>query len=213
MEVECASFLAFVPRYRATTEAQKASSVITYKLKNNEILPEHRCTASSYIVRLLDKHAKDTPIARFFRDRPILAPVPSSHMTGTSSLRVPRVLAAEMARCGLGSKTVECLKRTKNIRKSATSGPGGRPEPSEHYESLGVETCMDMDNILLVDDVVTRGSTILGAANIMKERFPNAQIKGFAAVNTVFNHEFTRMIDPKAGYIRFAPDGKVRKQL
>nr|NIP61938.1 phosphoribosyltransferase [Nitrosopumilaceae archaeon]NIU01370.1 phosphoribosyltransferase [Nitrosopumilaceae archaeon]NIU87713.1 hypothetical protein [Nitrosopumilaceae archaeon]NIV66109.1 hypothetical protein [Nitrosopumilaceae archaeon]NIX61972.1 hypothetical protein [Nitrosopumilaceae archaeon] len=47
----------------------------------------------------------------------------------------------------------------------------------------------------LVDDVVTRGATIIGAANRLKDVFPDATIRAFVAVRTV-GSKFSRLIDP-----------------
>jgi phosphoribosylpyrophosphate synthetase len=37
-------------------------------------------------------------------------------------------------------------------------------------------------NILLVDDIITRGATLLGAASRLAEAFPKAEIRAFAVM-------------------------------
>lgn len=209
-EVEYASYLSYVPRYRAKTPDQKASSVLTYKLKSNEFMPEFGMYAAAHIAQSLKENVSGTPIARFFKDMPTLVPVPGSHKTDSASLWVPRILAEEMAKCGLGSKPIACLRRSKAVQKSSIS-PGNRPHPAEHYESFSVETCVDIDDVLLVDDVITLGSTVMGAANIIRDRFPEARIRGFAAVNTVYTEKFRHVVDPKAGLIRLDAQGRANK--
>lgn len=53
----------------------------------------------------------------------------------------------------------------------------------------------------MVDDVITRGTTIAAAYMRMAEAYPNARIKAFAAMNTIFLDEFRKIIDPRTGTI------------
>ena len=77
---------------------------------------------------------------------------------------------------GLGIAVEECLKRVFPLRKSATSSAGDRPKADEHYASLEVQKILfEPKEILLIDDIVTRGATILGAANKLIDVFPEAQ--------------------------------------
>ncbi|MDA4132801.1 MAG: phosphoribosyltransferase, partial [Thaumarchaeota archaeon] len=58
--------------------------------------------------------------------------------------------------------------------------------------------------LLLVDDIVTRGATLLGAANRLAEAFPDARIRGFAAMRTVSNpSDFVDAYQPCTGTIRY----------
>ena len=43
----------------------------------------------------------------------------------------------------------------------------------------------DVGDVILVDDVVTSGATILGVASKLAERFPDVEIKAFAAMRTI----------------------------
>lgn len=57
-------------------------------------------------------------------------------------------------------------------------------------------------NIILVDDVVTRGHTFMASAWHIKDSFPNAEAKAFAALKTVSNEiEFRNLVDPVIGKI------------
>jgi gamma-glutamylcysteine synthetase len=60
----------------------------------------------------------------------------------------------------------------------------------------------DAEEIVLVDDVVTRGATLLGAANRLTEAFPNVRIRAFAAMRTMTPPLVFRAInDPCIGTI------------
>lgn len=52
------------------------------------------------------------------------------------------------------------------------------------------KTLFEPDEILLVDDVVTRGATLLGAANKLVDAYPNARISTFAAIRTINTQKF-----------------------
>lgn len=95
------------------------------------------------------------------------------------------------------------------VPQSATSRPENRPLPIKHCETMVVApTVTEPTSILLVDDVVTRGATFLGAACSMAESYPKADIKAFAAMRTVSNGDtFKGIIDPCDGDITLRDDG------
>ena len=58
--------------------------------------------------------------------------------------------------------------------------------------------------ITLVDDVVTRGSTLLAAASLVKSVYPDSKIRTFAFSRTLgFVDDIERIIDPCEGIIRW----------
>ncbi len=60
------------------------------------------------------------------------------------------------------------------------------------------------DNFVIVDDIVTRGATILGCANRLLEAFPEANVAAFAAIRTMSDPDtFVRIIDPRVGRISY----------
>ena len=64
------------------------------------------------------------------------------------------------------------------------------------------------DEIILVDDVVTRGATLLDAANRLADAFPETPIRAFAAMRTISNpEEFNELYDPCVGTIDLRESG------
>lgn len=56
--------------------------------------------------------------------------------------------------------------------------------------------------ILLVDDIVTRGTTMLGAASRLRDVFPGVHIRAFAAMRTITPPAtFNAIYDPCKGEI------------
>lgn len=93
--------------------------------------------------------------------------------------------------------------------KSANSLPEKRPRAINHYDSLGVETVHEAYEILIIDDVITRGASMMGAVNRLADVFPNAQIRGFAVTRTVSRpEEFRAIEDPQIGSISLAAKGE-----
>ncbi len=57
--------------------------------------------------------------------------------------------------------------------------------------------------ISIVDDVITRGATTLGAANRIADVFPSSDIRVLAAMRTISNpDEFTYFCKPCTGTIK-----------
>ncbi len=95
------------------------------------------------------------------------------------------------------------LERIKALRKAATSLPQKRPMVTEHFESMAVRGSLaPPQEVMLVDDIVTRGATLFGAAERLLEAFPNVHIRAFAAMRTVSNSsEFVNFFEPHVGVI------------
>ena len=149
----------------------------------------------------------------FFSSTTVLVPVPGSSMTHPDTLWVAKLLSGALVKHGLGSSVCVCLSRRVSVAKSAFSKPQDRPTPARHCETMVVANMVaEPTDILLIDDVVTRGATFLGAACRIAQRYPNANIKAFAAMRTVGNrHEFMKVLDPRTGNITPTADGHYRR--
>ena len=159
---------------------------------------------SDWIAGTLQELGKILPFADYFGEDVLLVPVPKSSLMKRDTLWVPERISKALARKGLG-KSSSCLKRVKPVRKSAYSIPAERPKPMEHYDSMEVQGNFEPSReIVLIDDIVTRGSTICGAANRLIEAFPDSRIRAFAAMRTIRSPvEFTGFSSPIIGTIRF----------
>ena len=60
-----------------------------------------------------------------------------------------------------------------------------------------------------MDDVITRGATIIGATNKLKDIFPNTIIRAFAAIRTISSSaNFNNVYDPCIGQIELNENGE-----
>ncbi|HJW18946.1 MAG TPA: hypothetical protein VJ571_00110 [Candidatus Nitrosotalea sp.] len=168
---------------------------------------------SDYIADRIKNNIKKIPFAEYFKTNPVLVPTPNSSLNRLGTLWVPQRIATALVRKGLGSKVVECLSRVTPLPKSATSLAANRPKAFEHYDSMKVKKILhEPDEILLIDDVVTRGSTLLGAANKLADAFPHAHIRAFAAMRTISSQsDFTKINDPCTGTITLVNDDTFRE--
>ncbi len=183
-------------------------------LKNDEYLDfgDDQILMSDYIADGIKNNIRNLPFADYFNTNPILVPTPNSSLNKLDTLWVPQHLATALVKKGLGGKVVECLNRATPLQKSATSSAENRPKAVEHYDSMEViKTLHEPKEILLVDDVVTRGATLLGAANKLTDAFPNARIRAFAAMRTISSESnFVEINDPCMGTIALHGDKTFR---
>ena len=158
-----------------------------------------------YVAETLYDNINDKSFLNVFDQSTVLIPVPRSNPLLQGGLWVPKRIADEMVQKGLGGYVVPCLIRSKPVNKSSWSIPSQRPLPSEHYDSLKVEqTVTELNEVILIDDVITRGSTLIAAANKLIDSFPKIKIESFAAIRTISNPlEFRNWFNPVEGTITF----------
>lgn len=154
-----------------------------------------------------------------FGSRVVLVPVP-----GSAPLQRTDWVGERVAWClkelGLAAEVWPILRRQRAVRKSACAAVGERPSVLEHYASFAVEHPVGVAinqyaravkpaesglQVTLVDDVITRGRTLLAAARRVRETFPEARIRAFALLRTLGPHEMLhRVLDPCEGEVRWA---------
>jgi hypothetical protein len=158
--------------------------------------------------------------APWFGTRVILIPVPGSAPLQRSDW-VGERLAWCLREVGLAAEVWPVLRRRHPVRKSAFAATGERPTVFEHYSSFAIESPdwarVPIDpsrlggepgrgalRLTLIDDVITRGRTLIAAARRLRETFPAAQIRAFALVRTLRPDEtLRRLLDPCEGEVRW----------
>ena len=163
------------------------------------------------VCEILLQHLHDNGDLLEIFDRPniTLVPVPSSAPLPPGDTAARGALWSSLHYCkffqqaGIECSVEPCLQRTVRVRKSAFASPGERLDPQEHYDSMAVHSLSMLigETIILVDDFVTRGSTLIGAASRIAESFPNANILAFVIVRTVYTHLLKELIAPCVGTI------------
>lgn len=208
-ELEFGSFLTYSPHGKLEIELRSKTAMSDLKNDKYIILNSKQILMSKYLAEGVKKCLDTLSFAEYFRANPILVPVPKSSLSKPDTIWVPQRLASALVNEGLGRDTKSLLEREKSVVRSSTSLPENRPKAVEHYNSTTVkETLDDPEEILLVDDIITRGATLLGAANKLADAFPNARIRAFVFMRTMSNpEEFKNIFDPCKGKITLRDDG------
>jgi predicted amidophosphoribosyltransferase len=148
---------------------------------------------------------KNEAFAELFSADATLVPIPGSNPSST------RVWAAEQLAVALhgvllGKEVWPGIQRRFPVRKSATALNADRPTTQRHYDSLSVPaSSVEPHRIILIDDVITKGRTILAATARLHEAFPNADIRAFALVRTMgFLSDVSQFLEPCKGFVRWA---------
>ncbi len=169
-----------------------------------------------YVRIVHEQFARQAQFQRVFGRDVVLVPVPGSSVQQSS---VPRIWAAErlaiaLFAMGLAGAVWCCLRRIRPVRRSASSLAGQRPAVQEHYASFAVKRSAPLEpparsrepeRIVLVDDVITKGRTLLAAATRMREVFPHANLQAFALVRTLgMIDSFATLLAPCEGLVRWS---------
>jgi len=202
--LEYGSYLAYTPK--PVNKKTKDAYELMKAIKNNRML-DQKTNIIDEIINMMKKELNSLPFNSFFAKNTMLIPVPRSSLMRRNSLWVPQVICSALQRNSLG-KTYEILRRIEPIPQSSRSRPEDRPSPYKHYQSLRIQkTLVKPEQIVLVDDIITRGHTVLGAAWRVAEAYPGARIIAFALMRTVSNpSEFKSLFDPVLGKITFRPE-------
>lgn len=209
--LEFGSFLTYTPK--GTSERAINARDFMLALKQEGFVQDsdnsETILMSKWVAEKIQQNLQTLPFRHFFQNNPLLVPIPKSSLMQSGSLWVPERISHALLEFGLGGRVQELITRFRAVPKAATSKPENRPSPRDHYNSLRVKKILSKpDEILLIDDVVTRGSTVMGAANILRDAFPETTIRAFAIMRTQSNpNRFNQLIDPCVGNIELRSFG------
>lgn len=205
------SFLVYAPR--GTSELSRKAKQFVRALKEERLIGVPPQSPSEYAAQRLADERADGILDEFFGTAPLLVPVPRSSLTVEGGIWPAYNIAAALVGQGIGATVVPCLQRVRAVTKSAFAVSGARPKAMEHYESMIVtRMVVDREELCLVDDVITKGATLLAAASRLHEAYPHAKIVAFALVRTLgFVEDIERIIEPAIGTIGVRNDEAVRQ--
>lgn len=157
-----------------------------------------------YAVRVRQQMLPASVLAGFFLSGDVLVPVPRSAPKAGGTWPAAE-LARALVQAGVGSTMWPGLQRLFAVKKSATSAKGSRPSVARHYESFRLEPLeLRPASIVLVDDVITKGRTLLAAAARINEALPGAQVRAFALLRTLgMISDLHRLLEPCRGQVRW----------
>jgi hypothetical protein len=205
-----ASFLSYCPR--GESPAHRESQSVMRLLKENRMMREKSppISGSMFAARRLAQEAPPEVLS-VLRDA-VLVPVPRSSLSKSDSLWPALEICNALVAQGIGARVLEALRRERALTKAAWAETRDRPTVEAQCESLAVERPLDLPGaVVLVDDVVTRGATLLGCARHLRRLRPELDVAAFAMIRTISAPEkFERILSPCAGTISLGPNGCTR---
>ncbi len=206
-QLEFSALLTYSPR--GDSREIRFSKDVMLLLKKDAFIEDPPILMSQWIAEKIKKELTNLEFNSFFQPDITLIPTPKSSLMQPDTLWVPERIAKALVSKGLGKEVLSCLSRRTPIRKAARCLPSMRPKPIEHYESMSVQAGLSPpDEILLIDDIITRGATLLGAANRLADAFPQTRIRAFSVMRTISDpNDFITLYDPCKGTITLRPSG------
>lgn len=206
--VICKSLFSYTPK--PDSDRSQEAKTMTYNVKNDSMVAEG-VTMSKHVAQKISQEAK---LSDYFPFGTILVPVPRSSLSSECGLWPAKRITEALSEVGIGM-SVDCLRRIQAVPQSSRSKSKNRPKPLEHYNTMEVQgTLTRPSRIVLVDDVVTSGATILAAASRIKEAFPDVQPEAFAVVKTVSDQNaFVEWYVPQTDMIKLYGERTRRSKI
>ena len=219
--VRFGSFLAYCPRSVEGSREIESSQSLVHALKK---LDRYRGEPVVQLgVRRLVEERPDE-VLDLLGPATLVVPMPgSSPIPDSRTLKIPlrgrrqeflwpaREICRELVAQGLAVRWTEALVRCRAVARSSRAAPADRPRPLDHYESLEVPapvSLLGIERVVLVDDVITRGATLLGAASRLQESVGPVEVSGFALVRTISDPvEFSGILNPVSGVVSLRDTG------
>jgi hypothetical protein len=206
-ELTFGSFLVYSPK--GSGEASILSQSVVRSIKADGAGPGNERMIDFAVRRLVEELERSaTCLHPIFQHKPMLVPVPPSAPVLRGGLWIPKRICEALLAHGLGSRATPLLGRRYAIPKSAYAAQGKRPTVKVHEASLEVQGTRGLaaEPILLVDDVVTKGAALFGAAAALAALMPACDLAAFALVRTMgFVPDIDRLVSPCIGTIRMEP--------
>ena len=185
---------------RASGATAEASRQLCARVKDSDPL-----WLSRYVGQVYQASLRDPQLAALFAGGALLIPVPGSEASAGTPWAALQ-LAIALQAVGLARHVWPVLQRQTPVRKSATAPSRERPTVHEHYESFAVTPVeLPHSRVVLIDDVVTKGRTLLAAAARLQLAMPHANIRAFALIRTQgFVPRIDSLFESCHGVIRWA---------
>lgn len=205
-ELPFGAFLSYAPHGR--DELSSLSRSVTYGLKQDAAYGTTGRTYSQEVARRISQAVPGSALEGFLDADAVLVPMPRSGLIRSGDLWPALQLAQALVACDLAATVSPLVTRSRAVRRSSTAPGEARLWPDQQYDAMEVAQTLAAfpELVVLVDDVITRGATLLGAASRLAEAFPDAELRGFAAVRTIGRGKALEHItDPVVGRITWTP--------
>lgn len=207
-ELKVASLLIYPSRPQSAAD-REARDVILTGIKQAK--PRHLQRVAERLSDLPEDHS----VRQLVPSNAVLVPVPRSTPLRDGALWPALDIAKALVSAGVGALVLPLLVRDEPVRRSAGARSlADREPPLRHYETvftvvsqLGLED--PTAHYVLVDDVVTTGSTLIACASHLAALAPEATITAFAVARAERTQTFNNaheMYFPTVETVRLARD-------
>ena len=197
--VPFAALLTYSP-YGSSETSQKSRRAC-YGIKNGR-----ESLLEGVVSRCSDQCLTDAEFAAFFGEEVVLVPAPRSAPLVDGALWPAERLCETLVWFELGKSVERVLTRTEQVPKSSFARPGERPGVERHLETMTAEPSLlsGAKRMTVVDDVITKGRTLYAGCRLVKETFPDAEVRAFAMVRTMgLQPEVEKVLDPCVGKLTY----------
>jgi hypothetical protein len=207
--LRCGSWMVYSTRGRSA--ASMCARYVIVRLKRGRVEPR---SGRSWADLLVAQFARQSPaiLRQLFASPVTLVPVPAcgARAVESSGMWPTFALCHELCRRGCGDDVQAVLQRVETVSNSAWV-PRRRPSVEDHFHSLGVTSLVtEPRRVLLVDDVVTRGATLMAAARRLAVAYPATQVEAFALARVQGAGDVEQVIQPCLEHIKLTRTGCIR---
>lgn len=179
-ELEVASLLIYPSRPQSAAD-REAREVILTGIKQAK--PRHLQRVAERLATL----PESDPVRRLVPSQAVLVPAPRSFPLAKDSLWPALQIAEALRVAGVGLQVLPLLSRSEPVRRSTGARAGAdREPPLRHFETIEptsfthIALAEPRVHFVIVDDVVTTGSTLIACASRLAALAPEATITAFA---------------------------------
>ncbi len=185
----CFSSHPYIKKDQARDQNDKFFQTLTYAVKDGDNITVGGKSTDPYLW-VVKEYARKCEYLEPDSDL-VLVPVPRSSITPQDYKREhwpAYKLALALFQARLGAKVSPVLRRVKSVKTSNQSKPDERTTVEEHTQSLKVTvtSLAEVSRVLLVDDVLTRGTQMMGALRALRRAGYKGEVVGFTAGYTIF---------------------------
>ena len=201
-DVYCGSCLIYLPQGRGGGDRGKKSQDYCYAVKRGEE------ASIAKIAAHIGHHRNENGIDGVLGEDVALVPMPRSAPFTNGALWPARMLAEALVSERLGSLVLPMLERAVAVQRSSTAPAGKRPRAAAHLKSFRVLPPLDPPSrIVIVDDVVTTGATMLAAISAVFDAIRRPPPRGFALFRTLSKGELKAISSPTLSHISLLRNG------
>ncbi len=189
------TFIAYPPDPRTDVEKRGYNCIRQLKRGGSGFSKSESMIES--VARRIRETAFHSVLEEAFSLGTVLVPAPKSSLLKPGQFWATAELCRALHAEHVAIRWEPLLRRTRPVPSSAgVARAANRPSARLHAETIEASTRLvgEAPSLLIVDDVLTKGATMMGCAVALRAAYPDAKIKGFAVGRT--NRKTSHLASP-----------------